>query len=981
MLNFTSRLTISNLLLRGNNNFDIMRLAAALMVIVGHAYPIVGEKNLHDPLLGILHFDYSGSLAVKFFFFLSGLLVTDSLLKDSSPIKFLTRRALRVFPGLILCVFLSISLFGLILTTLPVREYLLSRETIGYFFGNITLLDIRWRPAGVLMDHPFGLNGSLWTLPVEFKFYIVLALTSLFGIIHRRNIFSMALLGIIFVSFFGAAANTIFGGGEEARYLPGCFALGALAAVYKEKVLVHAYGVVCVWVMFFIAKTPVAAIPQGILIPVFYIAFFYSVLWISSLKSVKKLRLKSDLSYGIYLYGFPVQQTIFYYFPNESVYFNQLISAFFATVFAWFSWHFVEIKCIALGRNIFNFKKMTSEKNPEMPGEMIRSTNFKNGIFEKLSYFSALELLSLLIVGAVIHAIALLYVYPGYYAPLLPNHTDYYMATAMFQSPIWGISYIGWPRPFGFMLLNASGMFGITASIAIVVFVVLLNFALTAMLFRRIFKVDIGVRYLVAYSLYVYFAYSHPYFYQFYTHDALSHFAYLLLLIGAWYWYRNAATLDRKNSVVIGITALLAFLCKENFGVAVCLLAVGIAWFEPRARLAALLVCVALILALGYNVLIGSQFVGAASSSYKVVISPNSIWREWRTYMREAFGALGGCIFLLSIFYMIYYGKVNPLARKVAILLFGAIAVLLLPNSLLPDHHFSGYSWAVSYLALLPLIYIFSLRLNWQVAGQTALGLAVLYVPISVKKEYSRSDWVVAQEHIQRDLLRGLREYAIEGYKPGRKILVTGLVFPFSPFEQPLSLQSKPYWRDTKFDVMRYAKSAMDVHDSKIKFIIDPPTDFSIYSEVWTFSKDGAALGKFKTEDISQRLSLIDVSGVKKEIFLIYPQLLSIAQARSKDEPDSVVQLKIGEALLEYGNFLEAEKILKLAAASLPGNPYPSFFIGNALVGQKKYAEAITFFECAISLDVNNTNEFFKKSRDAAMVNLKKSINVVSFDK
>ena len=197
MLNFTSRLTISNLLLRGNNNFDIMRLVAALMVIVGHAYPIVGEKNLQDPLLGILHFDYSGSLAVKFFFFLSGLLVTDSLLKDSSPIKFLTRRALRVFPGLILCVFLSISLFGLILTTLPVREYLLSRETIGYFFGNITLLDIRWRPAGVLMDHPFGLNGSLWTLPVEFKFYIVLALTSLFGIIHRRNIFSMALLGII----------------------------------------------------------------------------------------------------------------------------------------------------------------------------------------------------------------------------------------------------------------------------------------------------------------------------------------------------------------------------------------------------------------------------------------------------------------------------------------------------------------------------------------------------------------------------------------------------------------------------------------------------------------------------------------------------------------------------------------------------------------------------------------------------------------
>ncbi|KAB8054804.1 acyltransferase family protein [Janthinobacterium rivuli] len=981
MLNLPGRLTISKLLLRGNNNFDIMRLIAALMVIVGHAYPIVGEKNLQDPLLGILHFDYSGSLAVKFFFFLSGLLVTDSLLKDSSPIKFLTRRALRVFPGLILCIFLSISIFGLILTTLPLREYLVSRETIGYFFGNITLLDIRWRPAGVLMDHQYGLNGSLWTLPVEFKFYIVLALASLFGLVQRRHLFSMALFSIVFVSFFGAAANTIFGGGEEARYLPGCFALGALAAVYKEKVLIHPYGVVCAWVIFFLAKNPVTAIPQGVLIPVFYIALFYTILWISALESVKKLRLKSDLSYGIYLYGFPVQQVVFHYFPNESVYFNQLISALLAIVFAWISWSFVESKFIALGRNAFSLKKLNGEKNPDMYGGVMHSTNLRVKFFEKCSRVSIVELFFMLVAGALIHAIALLYVYPGYYSPLLPNHTDYYMAAAMFQSPMWGFSYIGWPRPFGFMLFNASGIFGITASIAIVVFVVLLNFALTAMLFRRIFKIQMGWRYLVAYCLYVYFAYSHPYFYQFYTHDALSQFAYLVLLFGAWYWYRNAATLDRKNSAVIGITALLAFLCKENFGVAVCLLAVGIAWFEPRARLAALLVCIALILALGYNALIGSQFMGGASSSYNVVVSPASIWREWRTYMREAFGAVGGGIFLLSIFFMIFYGKVNPLARKVAILLFGAVAVLLLPNSLLPDHHYSGYSWAVSYFALLPLIYIFSLKVNWQVAGQIALGMAVLYVPMSLKKEYGRSDWVVSQEHIQRDLLTGLREYAIADYRPGRKILVTGLVFPFSPFEQPLSLQSKPYWRDTYYDVMRYAKKPMDVHDSRVKFIIDPPADLSAYSEVWTFSKDGKALGKFKEEDINKRLSVIDVKDVQKEIFLIYPQLLSIIQARSKDEPNGVVQLKIGEALLEYGNFLEAEKILKLATASVPENPYPSFFLGNALVGQKKYAEAIMYFDRAISLDVNNSNEYFKKSRDAAMVNLKNSINVVSFDK
>ena len=85
---------LGNILQRDGNNFDVLRLIAAIGVIIGHAYAIAPDPNLQDGILSIIGFDYSGSLAVKFFFFLSGLLVTNSILRNSNPFLFILKRSL-----------------------------------------------------------------------------------------------------------------------------------------------------------------------------------------------------------------------------------------------------------------------------------------------------------------------------------------------------------------------------------------------------------------------------------------------------------------------------------------------------------------------------------------------------------------------------------------------------------------------------------------------------------------------------------------------------------------------------------------------------------------------------------------------------------------------------------------------------------------------------------------------------------------------
>lgn len=337
-----------------NNNFDIFRLLAAMLVIYGHAPAFVSSPGPADFVYRLVGFDYSGSLAVKFFFMLSGLLVTVSLMNRPYLGEFIIKRAARIFPGLIVCVAITVLIIGPLFTEIGVRDYFSHPETWSYLINNSFLYQLRWSLPGVFTDNNAAVNGSLWTLPLEVVCYLFLAVFYVAGAWRHYLLGTALLVLIVCVSFFFPQyLPAIFTGGE-AHQLPGCFALGALMATYRHQLLVNCEKVTALWILYLLlSSTPLKAL-------IFYVAMFYSFLFLSSTKVVvEKLKIPADPSYGVYIYGFVIQQMVAHVYPAQGVIFNQIASGFIALVIGLLSWVCIEKPALLYVKKHFNVKNFS----------------------------------------------------------------------------------------------------------------------------------------------------------------------------------------------------------------------------------------------------------------------------------------------------------------------------------------------------------------------------------------------------------------------------------------------------------------------------------------------------------------------------------------------------------------------------------------------------------------------------------------------
>lgn len=339
---------LSQLLQPHNNNLDLFRVVAALLVIYGHAPAFVQNQPITDFIYDVLGFDYSGSLAVKFFFMLSGLLVTQSLLLCLAIKPFLIKRAARIFPGLIVCLLLSVFVVGLSFTNLSAATYLQHPQTWNYLLHNSLLFSMQWELPGVFESAATStVNGSLWTLPLEVICYLCLAILSVTAIRYNRHIASVLLLIPIGVIFFGEwlLPNYLLGF-KEALMLGACFCLGVLAALYQQWIAVTnkgvAVGIVALMLFWF---SPLQML-------CFYIVLFYVCLYLSGTRIFNQyLKIPGDPSYGIYIYGFVIQHLVAYVIPNQSLVFNQCAAALIAIAVGYLSWYLVEKPALSWVKN------------------------------------------------------------------------------------------------------------------------------------------------------------------------------------------------------------------------------------------------------------------------------------------------------------------------------------------------------------------------------------------------------------------------------------------------------------------------------------------------------------------------------------------------------------------------------------------------------------------------------------------------------
>jgi peptidoglycan/LPS O-acetylase OafA/YrhL len=289
-----------------NNALNAFRLTLAASVILYHSFPITGRVVSSVAVRQLLF-----SVGVDGFFAISGFLITASWLSHPRVRDYLVARALRILPGFYVCLVvtafviapISVAIQGgsaakLLLSSGPI-EYVLKNSAVAYLHFNVG-----GTPRGVPV--PGGWNGSLWSLIYELACYLAVAGLGVIGLARRRWLPA----AVLALAVFGATLL-------PPLTIPGVWTIPQLAArsaiMFAAGALLHHFRDVIPARWSLVAVSVVIVLAAGLLPDYRVVAavpLAYAVIVSGALIHNKRLRLPTDLSYGVYIYAFPTQQLL-----------------------------------------------------------------------------------------------------------------------------------------------------------------------------------------------------------------------------------------------------------------------------------------------------------------------------------------------------------------------------------------------------------------------------------------------------------------------------------------------------------------------------------------------------------------------------------------------------------------------------------------------------------------------------------------------
>ncbi len=316
--------------------FDYLRIGLSLAVFTWHAMALSARSPEFDSEWWSGPFRFILAAILPLFFALSGFLVTGSLGRTRLH-QFVTLRFIRLIPALAVEITLSAVIIGLIFTTLPASQYLSSPEFYGYFLNIVG--DIHYFLPGVFDDKPFQglMNGQLWTIPFELECYLALVLLAI-SKVTRRPLAFLAITAALSLAFTVRALTgpPISG----VTHLPGrvlvvCFLAAVSLYLCRDRIPYSNFlGVISA-----IATAVFLQIPNLSYLAAFPAAYLTVYLGLMRPPAIPF----GDLSYGVYLFHWPIQQSTVHMFQsNHSPWLLMLISLPLTIFCAWLSWTWIE---------------------------------------------------------------------------------------------------------------------------------------------------------------------------------------------------------------------------------------------------------------------------------------------------------------------------------------------------------------------------------------------------------------------------------------------------------------------------------------------------------------------------------------------------------------------------------------------------------------------------------------------------------------
>ncbi len=320
------------------NNFDGVRIGLALIVVFFHLSVLTELPELR-------HFRviFSGEFAVKGFFAISGFLVMKSYLTSSGVIDYFEKRARRIYPAYLSAVVLCL-VIGSFVTRLDVSDFFRSAQTAKYLVANAAFLNFLQPTLPEVFDgNPSSpMNGSLWTIKIEVMLYFCIPFIYLmFKALGRSVATALIIVASILWVYFFTFHYDGWKGPELARQFPGqisFFVIGAFLSAEK-KVLENSGWIAAVSLVLLFTVDNVYL--RLLIDPI----CFSTVVIFLSTSAFRNLDLGryGDISYGIYLYHFPIIQLLIFLGVFQANVWAGVIAAFAATIgMALLSWHAIE---------------------------------------------------------------------------------------------------------------------------------------------------------------------------------------------------------------------------------------------------------------------------------------------------------------------------------------------------------------------------------------------------------------------------------------------------------------------------------------------------------------------------------------------------------------------------------------------------------------------------------------------------------------
>jgi peptidoglycan/LPS O-acetylase OafA/YrhL len=347
------QLTLNEVLALNNGvgpGFEHARIGLSLLILFWHSFAL-GYGAEWVEALPEVPFPTLIATFLPMFFALSGFLVMGSALRLNSLRTFITFRVLRIIPALLTEISLSALILGPLLTEVPLRDYFSNPKFLSYFGSLIGR--VRYELPGLFSNNPFPnvVNGALWTVGPEILCYVTLSFLMLAGLLRKRRlftIFSLCYMALCIASdrFDPVPLHEIL----PTKALILSFLAGNILFLYRERIVYSgivatACGVASLGLIAAAHLAPelrLLAYVAAVLL-----AYVVTLVGLTRLPNMPLFR-HGDYSYGIYIYGFPIQQAVVHFLPHIGGWFNFALALPITLLFAACSWHMIEKPALAL---------------------------------------------------------------------------------------------------------------------------------------------------------------------------------------------------------------------------------------------------------------------------------------------------------------------------------------------------------------------------------------------------------------------------------------------------------------------------------------------------------------------------------------------------------------------------------------------------------------------------------------------------------